>query len=743
MSHTSVIAHIVLAAAASLAAGQCDLTQVLHAPRADADHLGASLALTRDTLNSPVLVAGAPDRDQALTANAGAAYIYNFSAGFSQVQTLSPTTNANAFFGSSVSAAFPYIAVGAPGAGTAGMAYVYQKSGASWNGVLAYAPVGGASRDGFGSAVAITPLPTPRLIVGAPGVDAGGNANSGAFYVLQNSPAWALQTSKTSLDFQGAAGDLLGSSVAIDATTLAAGAPGGNSGNGYAVIGKYSAGAWTMTRFNAPVTQSPGSAFGTSVAVNQTHHLIAVGAPKFDTLESIGTYPNVGAVFLFDSSAPGAPLLIATLVPDNRTPNMEFGSEVALSDDWLLVRSLSPSMVFAFHRNPDGSFVQQSGIRNPAPSAQSGVGLALSADLAAIGDPLTSVAPNSENGAAYYTTLSAATGGDTFESALHTSVGASVTACTTSMTPLGFNVGICGNLGGQGNDVWFTFTPPCTGTVTIDTLGSDFDTVLTVHSAKPTILNTFNLACNDDIVINAQPQSRIPLPVIANTPYWVRVAGHDPIDHGNVVLNLSEVSAANDNCSVAKLVFEGSTPAGNCGATTDDPTPVFCGSNPLVFNNDVWFNFVPSQSGIYDINTCGSTLDTLLAVYDAPIFGCPLLGTGLLACNDDANRPDCEALSSAVSVPMYQGVTYAVRIGSYNPGITGNLALNITRIAPICDPDTNQDGVSDQGDVDYLINVIAGGPNPTNIDPDINHDGVADQGDIDALINVIAGAPCP
>ncbi|MBI1189935.1 MAG: hypothetical protein GC200_04545 [Tepidisphaera sp.] len=62
---------------------------------------------------------------------------------------------------------------------------------------------------------------------------------------------------------------------------------------------------------------------------------------------------------------------------------------------------------------------------------------------------------------------------------------------------------------------------------------------------------------------------------------------------------------------------------------------------------------------------------------------------------------------------------------------------------PACDPDVNQDGVADQGDVDYLINVIAGGANPTNIEPDFNQDGVADQGDIDALVNVIAGGPCP
>ncbi|MBI1189937.1 MAG: hypothetical protein GC200_04555 [Tepidisphaera sp.] len=62
---------------------------------------------------------------------------------------------------------------------------------------------------------------------------------------------------------------------------------------------------------------------------------------------------------------------------------------------------------------------------------------------------------------------------------------------------------------------------------------------------------------------------------------------------------------------------------------------------------------------------------------------------------------------------------------------------------PPCNPDVNQDGVADQGDVDYLINVIAGGENPTGIDPDFNQDGVADQGDIDALVDVVAGGPCP
>ena len=80
-----------------------------------------------------------------------------------------------------------------------------------------------------------------------------------------------------------------------------------------------------------------------------------------------------------------------------------------------------------------------------------------------------------------------------------------------------------------------------------------------------------------------------------------------------------------------------------------------------------------------------------------------------------------------------------------NQGAIGTDTVMVTVLAggPTCDPDVNQDGNADQGDIDYLVNVVAGGDNPTNIDPDFNHDGNVDQGDIDALVNVVAGGDCP
>lgn len=73
----------------------------------------------------------------------------------------------------------------------------------------------------------------------------------------------------------------------------------------------------------------------------------------------------------------------------------------------------------------------------------------------------------------------------------------------------------------------------------------------------------------------------------------------------------------------------------------------------------------------------------------------------------------------------------------------GPTSTSATLTVLACCPDLNQDGVVDQGDIDYLINIVAGGSNPTGVDPDFNRDGVADQGDIDSLINVVAGGECP
>ncbi|MFA6044479.1 MAG: hypothetical protein WC718_05805 [Phycisphaerales bacterium] len=734
----------VLAASAGLASAQCNPSQLLHSPRSTQDLLGTSVALTFDNSNSPILFSGAIGRDQTGASNLGAVYVYNNNGSFFQAQQLLPAFGSGGFeFGTTIAAAFPYVAISAPGGGVGGLVYVYQKVGNSWTTVYSYEPNGTISTASFGYSLGVTATPIPRVIAGSPGYSPAGAGDAGAFFIHQNNGAWAVQVAKTSVDFQGGAGDHLGTAVAIDGSLMAAGAadgdPSGLFDAGYAVVGKLGGnGQWTFTKF-LPSQSQFAAHFGQSIAVNNASHIVAVGTPYFDTSAADigGAKVDVGCVYVFDATNPGAPVQLARLVPENASANMHFGSKVALSGDRLLISAPGTHQVFEFRQDISGNFTQRSVMSSPAGSNDFASSIALANNLAAVGDDLNTVSPTTWQGAVYYSYLTGGMGGDTFEAALPMLPGTSGFACTNAMTPTGFSVGNCGNGGGLGNDAWFTFTPGCGGQVTIDAVGSSFDTVLTIHDAKPQVFSTHNIGCSDDIVNGSNLQSRITINVEAGQQYWARVAGYNAGAQGDATINLSNVFAVNDDCVSAFSVGEGTTLGSTCAATNSIFNALDCSGLSRTFNKDVWFNFVPGATGMYDLTTCGSTFDTLLAVYTS----CPGANVFPIACNDDATV--CEPLRSKVSAMLNAGQSYKIRLGGFNSSASGEFALNIAMQAGPCDPDVNQDGNVDQGDVDYLINVIAGGPNPSAIDPDFNQDGNADQGDVDAMINTIAGGPCP
>lgn len=71
-------------------------------------------------------------------------------------------------------------------------------------------------------------------------------------------------------------------------------------------------------------------------------------------------------------------------------------------------------------------------------------------------------------------------------------------------------------------DAWYTFAAGCTGQVTIDTIGSSFDTMLSVHSGCPGTEGN-EIACNDDIA--GSLESSVTLFVQQGTQYTIRVSG--------------------------------------------------------------------------------------------------------------------------------------------------------------------------------------------------------------------------
>ncbi len=121
----------------------------------------------------------------------------------------------------------------------------------------------------------------------------------------------------------------------------------------------------------------------------------------------------------------------------------------------------------------------------------------------------------------------------------------------------------------------------------------------------------------------------------------------------------------NDGCNNREGVGLGTTPFDTTNATTDGPANALCdGSGTNQIGQDIWFNFPCTFDGTVDIDTCGSSFDTRIAVYSGT--GCTDFDTRILACNDDTTCPTGNGLQSRVTIPVTSGEHYTIRVGGYN-----------------------------------------------------------------------------
>ncbi|MBI1189954.1 MAG: hypothetical protein GC200_04640 [Tepidisphaera sp.] len=345
----------------------------------------------------------------------------------------------------------------------------------------------------------------------------------------------------------------------------------------------------------------------------------------------------------------------------------------------------------------------------------------------------------------------------------------------------GFATDMTSSCGGGGSaDIFFAYTPSIDGVATIATCGSTFDTVVSAL-----VDCSIELDCNDD---SCGLQSELfNLPVQQGNTIFIRVARYGSTnDGGPGTLDISVAppppppqwdETANGGGDAGDSISNYQTPTGT------NPLTSIGGSFDTDGDVDMYLIDVcdPANFSATTYQTDGLGVDTRLFLFKTD-------GTGVTF-NDDVpdGLPGDTTLTSYISgqfvadpgqyllavttydvtavdadgSEIWNGTPFNVErtpdgpgalnplaswsssfsdIGSYHVEMTGACFANS---GPACDPDVNQDGVSDQGDVDYLINIIAGGENPTGIDADFNQDGVADQGDVDALINTIASGMCP
>jgi serine protease len=212
--------------------------------------------------------------------------------------------------------------------------------------------------------------------------------------------------------------------------------------------------------------------------------------------------------------------------------------------------------------------------------------------------------------------------------------------------------------------VWYSYTPDADTTVTADTSGSDFDTVVAVYTG-PSLGNLLEIACNDDS--GGLLQSTATFLAAAGQTYYVQVGGFGGYS-GDLALAL-DVGQAPENDSFEGAVTIPGTPFADstdtAGATFQPGEPLPCAA----IGATVWYSYTPAAEAFLTADTFGSDFDTVLAVYT----GDSVFDLTQIACNDDS-----VGLRSVVSFPAAAGETYHFQVGGWN-GDSGNLdfALDI------------------------------------------------------------------
>ncbi|MEZ6234924.1 MAG: FG-GAP repeat protein [Phycisphaerales bacterium] len=502
-----VLSALGLAMAAGSAQAQCDSRWVHANDAASADAFGQSVALSTQWM-----AVGAPNQDNAKGGNAGCAYIYaRVGPAFIQVfQAIPSTAGAGTQAGWSVDVTDKYLLVGHRDSnGLEGGATVFRQSSGIWTQQATLTPGGLDPSDRFGEAVAIDGV---TALVGAPGDDTTG-PNSGAVYFFTDiNGVWTPGGAMTLFNNDTAE---IGSAVDISGSVAVVGAPrrdsSGQIDSGAVFIVRQGLG-WNLSQTLVdPELVHSSEHFGAAVAIDGD--TIVVGAPMADT----ASQQNVGTVYIYNRVNNLYEYVQRIPCPDFDYAN-DFGTSVAISGDVLAIGATASNgpKTYYMRRGADGQFKFE--------GVYAGT-FGYATDVAALGSTivtgdntksLTGFPTNS--GAVQAIVVPASNGANQWWNAPTLDLPGSYTGCTSGATSNGS--ASCGS-SANSPDVWYIFTAPTSGTVSVDTIGSSYDTVVSIH--EPGFPGT-SLVCNDDMAVGIR-DSRVTMGVVQGTQYLVRVSG--------------------------------------------------------------------------------------------------------------------------------------------------------------------------------------------------------------------------
>ncbi|MBN2550018.1 MAG: hypothetical protein JXB15_12720 [Anaerolineales bacterium] len=270
--------------------------------RADGDRFGISVSISDDGLTALV---GADRADANGHTDQGAAYVFTRSGTTwsqqAKITIAAGVDNARlgwsvALSGDGTTALLGAYKANVNGFVDQGAGYVYIRSGSNW--IFDYTLTQNVASNWLGYSVALSDAGTTALL-GAPGHDGAGGSEQGKAVIFKlTGGIWVASPDLTASD--GAAGDWLGRSVALDAdgNTALAGASkatvSGHSEQGAGYLFTESGGVWSQAqKFTAAAGQA-NDLFGVSSALDDSGNIVMIGAYQ----ANLDSLTDNGAIFI-------------------------------------------------------------------------------------------------------------------------------------------------------------------------------------------------------------------------------------------------------------------------------------------------------------------------------------------------------------------------------------------------------------------------------------------------------------
>lgn len=294
---------------------------------ADADEFGRAVDISGN-----YLIVGAHEDDD-MGERSGSAYIFRWDTDHwvEDTKLVAPDGTSGCQFGYAVSISGDYVLIGAfrdkESGNQAGAAYIWKRSGTTWQYVQKLQPTVPEANSEFGNAVSID---GDYAVIGAHRAQHLGNM-TGAVYVFERNGANWIQDAKlvedslTTSGFFGCSVDLLGNNLIVGASNDYT--SGYLSGAAYMYL--HDGVDWNFTQKLLPSDLVDAAQFGRSVSLWSTWALI--GAPGAD-----GTAPDTGAAYVFRSSG-GTWTQQQKLSPSPPSPDQSFGWAVDVKDGYAVV----------------------------------------------------------------------------------------------------------------------------------------------------------------------------------------------------------------------------------------------------------------------------------------------------------------------------------------------------------------------------------------------------------------------